>query len=94
MSRLGPLIKNVRHRKRMRQSDLAERAGVTVNYLSLVENGRRRPSQKCLERLADAMGLPLVVLQWYSLPRPQDLGGAELELYSSVDALVSTLMGS
>jgi transcriptional regulator with XRE-family HTH domain len=38
---------------------LAERAGMTPNYIGTIENGKRDPSLSTLLRLADALEIPL-----------------------------------
>ena len=49
---------NIRHFRRLRslsQSKLAERAGVSVNYISHLEQGIKRPSLSALTKLANAL---------------------------------------
>jgi len=43
----------------LQQQELAERAGLTKSYLSLVEKGERTPSAGAMEKLCSAMGVPL-----------------------------------
>jgi transcriptional regulator with XRE-family HTH domain len=43
-------------------ADVAERAGVSTQYLSEVERGRKEPSSEVLEAVAGALGLRLVDL--------------------------------
>jgi transcriptional regulator with XRE-family HTH domain len=42
----------------MRQRELARKIGVTANYVSLVEGGKREPSIALLNRLAKGLGIP------------------------------------
>jgi len=58
---LGNAIKVVRTASGIKQRALAEKVGVTANYLSLVENGKREPSISFLNRLARALGIPVGV---------------------------------
>jgi transcriptional regulator with XRE-family HTH domain len=46
----------------MSQGDLAERAGLSVSYLSLIEQGKRTPNLEILEYIADALRIPLNIL--------------------------------
>jgi transcriptional regulator with XRE-family HTH domain len=56
---LGKAIKLVRTASGRRQGEVAESLGVTSNYLSLVENGKREPSVSFLKRLGANLGVPV-----------------------------------
>ena len=43
-------------------ADVAERAGVSTQYLSEIERGRKEPSSEVLQAVAGALGLRLVDL--------------------------------
>jgi transcriptional regulator with XRE-family HTH domain len=62
MLELGKAIRIVRAAKGMRLSTLADNAGVSIPFLSLVENGERQPSLDVLRRLANALRIPPEVL--------------------------------
>jgi len=59
---LGRAIRMVRTRRRLSQSDLASRAGVSTSLVSLVECGKRDTPFETLLALADALGVPLSIL--------------------------------
>jgi transcriptional regulator with XRE-family HTH domain len=46
----------------MTQEMLAERAGISVDFLSLIERGRNSPSFDNLEEIAKALRTPVVEL--------------------------------
>jgi transcriptional regulator with XRE-family HTH domain len=56
--KLGRAIADIRKRSGLKQKEVAERTGLTVNYLSLVENGERGVSLETLNRLAETFGIP------------------------------------
>jgi transcriptional regulator with XRE-family HTH domain len=56
---LGALLRQWRGARRMSQLALALEAGVSARHLSYVENGRAQPSRDMIERLADALEMPL-----------------------------------
>jgi transcriptional regulator with XRE-family HTH domain len=56
---LGNAIKVVRTATGMKQREVAAKVGVTANYLSLVEGGKREPSIAFLNRLAKTLGIPV-----------------------------------
>jgi transcriptional regulator with XRE-family HTH domain len=43
----------------LRQTEVASRLGVTSNYISLVENGKREPSVSFLRDLARVLNVPV-----------------------------------
>lgn len=59
---LGVAIKTERSALGLSQEQLAERAGLHRTYVSDVERGTRNPSIAIVERLADALELPISVL--------------------------------
>lgn len=59
---IGSTIKLCRDRRKLGQKELAERAGMSVSYLSLLEQGKRTANLEVLEAIAAGLGLPLNVL--------------------------------
>jgi transcriptional regulator with XRE-family HTH domain len=55
-------IKTFRELKGMTQETLAKDVGITINYLSLLENGRREPSIKLLKKMSKYLSVPVSVL--------------------------------
>jgi transcriptional regulator with XRE-family HTH domain len=58
----GRAIKFVRSAKSWSQAKLANESGLTAGYISLVENGQRAPSLGAIEKIANALGVPLYLL--------------------------------
>jgi transcriptional regulator with XRE-family HTH domain len=58
-SRVGPLLRDWRQRRRLSQLDLALEAGVSARHLSFVATGRARPSAEMVLHLADQLDVPL-----------------------------------
>lgn len=56
---LGRAAKLMRTASGLKQREVARRLGVTSNYLSLIENGRREPSISFLKKLARVLGVPV-----------------------------------
>lgn len=59
---IGKTIKFLRVAKGLKQSDLAERAKVSTNYISLIENDKREPSLSFLKELASNLDIPVSLL--------------------------------
>jgi transcriptional regulator with XRE-family HTH domain len=56
-------IKRIRMRKKLTQTDLADRAGLTQAYIAELESGRKRnPSLSALTRIAAVLGVPVTAL--------------------------------
>ena len=58
-SRVGPLLRDWRLRRRLSQLDLAVEAGVSARHVSFVETGRSRPSAAMVLQLAEHLEVPL-----------------------------------
>jgi transcriptional regulator with XRE-family HTH domain len=59
---VGRELREERHRTGRTLSDVAEQAGVSTQYLSEVERGRKEPSSEVIGAVAGALGLRLVDL--------------------------------
>ncbi len=57
-SKLGCAIKKIRGDLKITQKELAEKSGLTINYLSLLENGKRGIGLERLSDLAEIFGIP------------------------------------
>ena len=58
----GKHLRTLRVQKRMTQEQLAEASHISVDFLSLMERGRNAPSFSILERLAEALNVPVKAL--------------------------------
>lgn len=52
-------IREVREKKRLRQSDLAEKVGIFQSEISEIETGERKPNVYLAKRIARALGVSL-----------------------------------
>ncbi|MGW6356243.1 helix-turn-helix domain-containing protein [Streptomyces sp. NPDC055092] len=72
--RVGPGIRRRRRSLELTLAEVARRAGVSVPFLSQIENGRSRPSMSSLQRIADALDTTAVqLLASAEAPRPVDV---------------------
>ncbi len=61
--RLRTVIKTLREKRGLSQTEVARRSGVTRFYVSQLESGlRKNPSLPVLKRLAKALGVPVTEL--------------------------------
>jgi len=59
---VGHQLREVRHEQDRTLADVAQEAGVSTQYLSEIERGRKEPSSEILGAVAGALGLRLVDL--------------------------------
>lgn len=89
---IGTTIRLMRARRGLTQRRLAVQAGLSVPYLSLIERGERTPTLATLEGIADALGLPLVILVFLS--DPEELEGIDREAAECLSLLAWKLLGT
>ena len=68
---LGGRVADLRARKGILQKNLADEAGISVGFLSEVENDHRTPGAEILLRVADALGASLDYLLRGEEARPE-----------------------
>ena len=59
---VGKKVRELRLRAKATQRDVAERSGLTVSYLSRLENERITPSVRTLRKIAEALEVPVSAL--------------------------------
>lgn len=59
---VGRRVRQLRVAARMTQEQLAERADISVSFLSMIERGERAPHLETLERLARGLEIQLDAL--------------------------------
>lgn len=62
----GERLRNERKKHQLSAESLAEICGVSRSYITLIENGTRRPGKKVLPKLADGLKIKnSVIINWY-----------------------------
>jgi transcriptional regulator with XRE-family HTH domain len=69
---IGRKIREIRSRHRLSLRKLAEKSGLNINTLSLVENGKSSPSVSTLQHLAHALKVPITAF-FESEPDPKQV---------------------
>lgn len=59
---IGKAIKELRLKKKLNQSELAERCDLTQTSLSQIESGAKRPNPSTLKKLCDFFEIPEAVV--------------------------------
>src|SRR5258705_5263178 len=57
-TRVGPLLREWRQRRRLSQLELALDAGISARHLSFVETGRSKPGREMLLRVLEKLQVP------------------------------------
>jgi transcriptional regulator with XRE-family HTH domain len=89
---LGRAISLCRARRGMKQAELAERAGLSVSYLSLLEKNKRKdPTLSTIQKLAEALSVPTGILFFLAADKTE-LAGLDEDLsaklaYAALDLL-------
>ena len=75
---LGQNIKNLRSQRRYSQEELAEKADISIIYLSSIERGKKYPKPAILGQLAE--GLEVEIYELFKtdhVPKPASIVSAE-----------------
>jgi transcriptional regulator with XRE-family HTH domain len=73
-SLLGKRIKQLRKLRRLSQEDLAEKAGISAQYVSNIERGKENPTLDLLFGLADSLKVSLALLCDFQAVQEMDRG--------------------
>ena len=82
--KLGGRIKEQREKAGMTQEELSETVGLSQNFLSQLENGRRKPSLGTVSNIASALNVPIHSFFLFS-PREKRSQGRSFEKLRGVD---------
>jgi transcriptional regulator with XRE-family HTH domain len=58
LQRFAANVRRLRAKRNLSQKALAERSGVSVSYVSMLERAQRSPPLETIEKLARALGVP------------------------------------
>lgn len=68
-----------RQQRGLSQSDLATSAGISISYLSMLENSKRDPTISTVQKIADALNVPIEILFFLGAENGE-LAGIDKEL--------------
>ena len=58
LTRFAGNVRRLRAKKKLSQKALADRIGISVSYVSMLERGQRSPPLETIEKMAKALGVP------------------------------------
>ena len=83
---LGLRLKLFRVAANLKQQEVADALGLTTNYISMIERGKREPTLKYLRAFSRLVKVPLAVLLWEPPEKGRD---KDHDLYSRLSALMA-----
>lgn len=57
LSKFAGNVRRLRAKKKLSQKSLADRVGISVSYVSMLERGQRSPPLETVEKMARALGV-------------------------------------
>jgi transcriptional regulator with XRE-family HTH domain len=80
----GAAIRAIREAQRSSLRELAARAGVSPSYLAHIERGEKTPRRPTVNRIAQALGVPITAISWEEhMAALADGEDADLRLYTA-----------
>jgi transcriptional regulator with XRE-family HTH domain len=62
LTRFAANVRKLRSKKKLSQKALADKIGISVSYVSMLERGQRSPPLETIEKMAKALGVTPAVL--------------------------------
>ncbi|MGA8893478.1 MAG: helix-turn-helix transcriptional regulator [Anaeromyxobacteraceae bacterium] len=62
LTRFATNVRRLREKKKLSQKALADKVGISVSYVSMLERGQRSPPLETIEKMAKALGVPAASL--------------------------------
>jgi transcriptional regulator with XRE-family HTH domain len=57
LARFAANVRRLRAKKKLSQKSLADKVGISVSYVSMLERGQRSPPLETIERMSKALGV-------------------------------------
>lgn len=89
---IGNAIHTVRKQKDLSQKEFSELVGIDQSYLSMIENNKKKPSMKLLEKISQETKTPLPILLFFSLSE-EDVSPKKRDLYRVLFPHVKEIVG-
>lgn len=78
---IGQAIQTIRKGKNLSQKKFSKVVGIDQSYLSLIENNKKKPSTKLLEKISYKTKTPLPIVFFFSLSE-EDVSPEKKELFN------------
>ncbi len=77
----------------MSQEELAKKVGLSISYISLIEQGKRDPPMSTVEEMADALGVPVSLLTFLAA-EAGDLKGVPEDVRDKLSGIAYKLLNA
>jgi len=88
---LGRTIKLCRNARGLTQEQLAQKAGLSLSYLSLIENDRRDPAMSTVRSISDALQVPLSIIMFLAADK-DELSGFNQDVRDKLSSVALALI--
>lgn len=89
---IGKSIKLIRIQKDLKQIELAEKANISVSYLSLLEQGKRDPNLSTLRNIANALNIPLSIIVFLASDNNNEIPEINQEIREKLSYIAQKLI--
>lgn len=89
---IGKAIYTIRKQKKLSQEKFSKKVGIDQSYLSLIENNKKKPSTKLLEKISAKTKTPLPILFFFSLSE-DDVSPKKKELFNILFPRIKDMVG-
>lgn len=90
---IGKAIKLCRNQKGFTKTKLAGLSGLSISYLTLLEQGKRDPNLSTIEKICNALNIPLTVLIFLAAENHENTA-ISAELSEKLSHLALSLMSN
>lgn len=89
---LANKIIELRKKKGISQRELAQIAGLSPTYISMVENGKKSPTLKSLEKISNALDIPFPILSFLALDPEVDIKPEKREAFKFIAPAIMSMV--
>lgn len=89
---IGRAIKLCRNQKELSKTKLAELSGLSISYITLLEQGKRDPNLSAIIKICQALQVPATILIFLAADT-EEKTGISTELSEKLSVLALSLIG-
>lgn len=89
---IGNILKLVRTRKNLTQQEMAERLGISQNYLSLIESNKKTPGNDILSEFAKTLKISKDALIFAAAKVPEELNNDDAKEFQKLQNNILSLL--
>ncbi len=88
---IGSAIKNLRKQKGFKQTEFADKCGLSQSYLSSIEKGRKEPTLSILKQIANTLSIPTPVLVFFAIGQ-EDIAPSKKDAFKLLEPSIKALI--